>query len=170
MEFSAGLYAPHLRTELWRNLIRAEAIADQQTPGALVAARRNARLRRGRRRRIAVYAPEYQALVKPSDGGTLAALDFRRTESTLINSILQAARAVSRAAERSELSSCDVNGSRVRADQGQGSGPGAVSSLRSLGAPRVSLFLFDPARTHADYEALQLHEGPEFAGGAFHVE
>src|SRR5258708_15842333 len=30
-----GLYAPHLRTELWRSLIRAELIADQQTPGGL---------------------------------------------------------------------------------------------------------------------------------------
>src|SRR3981081_265633 len=32
-----GIYAPHLRTDPWRNLIRAEAIADRQTPGALVA-------------------------------------------------------------------------------------------------------------------------------------
>src|SRR6266700_7077991 len=30
-----GIYAPHLRTDPWRNLIRAETIADQQTPGAL---------------------------------------------------------------------------------------------------------------------------------------
>ena len=32
-----GLYAPHLRTEVWRNLIRADGLADRQTPGALVA-------------------------------------------------------------------------------------------------------------------------------------
>jgi len=31
-----GIYAPHLRTDPWRNLIRAEAIADRQIPGALV--------------------------------------------------------------------------------------------------------------------------------------
>src|SRR6266478_3874641 len=30
-----GIYAPHLRTDPWRNLIRAETIADRQTPGAL---------------------------------------------------------------------------------------------------------------------------------------
>ena len=28
-----GLYAPHLRTEIWRNLVRAETLADQLTPG-----------------------------------------------------------------------------------------------------------------------------------------
>jgi len=32
-----GIYAPHLRTDLWRNLIRAEALADLHTSGALVA-------------------------------------------------------------------------------------------------------------------------------------
>src|SRR5436305_14147741 len=32
-----GLYAPHLRTKLWRSLIRAEAFADQQTPAAYEA-------------------------------------------------------------------------------------------------------------------------------------
>ena len=31
-----GIYAPHLRTDPWRNLIRAEAIADRLTPGALI--------------------------------------------------------------------------------------------------------------------------------------
>src|SRR5580704_1410533 len=31
-----GLYAPHLRTELWRNLIKAETIADRLTPGGLI--------------------------------------------------------------------------------------------------------------------------------------
>jgi len=31
-----GIYAPHLRADPWRNLIRAEAIADRQIPGALV--------------------------------------------------------------------------------------------------------------------------------------
>ena len=41
-----GLYAPHLRTEISRNLIRAEAIADRHTPGAIDSTRRNAGLRR----------------------------------------------------------------------------------------------------------------------------
>src|SRR5205823_4241076 len=31
--------------------------------------------------------PEYQALLKPSDGGTVAALDFRPSAATLINSM-----------------------------------------------------------------------------------
>ena len=31
------------------------------------------------------------------------------------------------------------------------------------------LFLFDPDRTHGDYEALELHEGKEFCGGVYQV-
>src|SRR6202022_3893295 len=84
-----GLYAPHLRTELWRSLIRAEFIADQQTPGGLAPRVETLDYDGDGTSELLFTSTEYQALLKPSDGGTLAALDFRPSGSTLINSILR---------------------------------------------------------------------------------
>src|ERR1700675_2905469 len=84
-----GLYAPHLRTELWRSLIRAEFIADQQTPGGLAPRVEPFDYDGDGADELLFTAAEYQALLKPSDGGTVAALDFRPAGSTLINSILR---------------------------------------------------------------------------------
>src|ERR1700741_1491343 len=64
-----GLYAPHLRTELWKNLIRAEMLADRQIPGGLVSRVEMLDYDADGVNELLFTAPEYQALVKPSDGG-----------------------------------------------------------------------------------------------------
>src|SRR2546425_5344024 len=84
-----GIYAPHLRTDPWRNLIRAEAIADRQTPGALVPRVELLDYDADGANELLITSPEAQALLKPSDGGTIAALDFRPAAATLVNSILR---------------------------------------------------------------------------------
>src|SRR5216683_357012 len=91
-----GIYAPHLRTDPWRNLIRAEAIADRQTPGALASIHEQTRVKE----------------------------------------------------------------------------PGLERFLRYDRWPRHAfrVLLFDPARTHADYENLELHEDPGFAGGSYTIK
>src|SRR5690242_5570717 len=78
-----GLYAPHLRTELWRSLVRAEFIADRHTSGSLGPRVESLDYEGDGRDELLFTSPEYQVLLKPSDGGTMAVLDFRRTESTL---------------------------------------------------------------------------------------
>ena len=82
-----GLYAPHLRTELWRNLIRAEAIADRQSTTTLAPRVELLDYDADGAHEHLFTASEYQALLKPTDGGTLAAFDFRPASATLINSI-----------------------------------------------------------------------------------
>src|SRR5271168_3200271 len=84
-----GLYAPHLRTELWRSLIRAEVIADNQTPGALLPRVELLDYDSDGANELLFTAPEYQVLLKPTDGATIAALDFRPASATLVNSILR---------------------------------------------------------------------------------
>src|SRR5580700_8632088 len=84
-----GIYAPHLRTDPWRNLIRAEAIADRQTPGALAARVELLDYDADGATELLFTGLDYQALLKPSDGGTIAALDFRPAAATLVNSILR---------------------------------------------------------------------------------
>ena len=164
-----GLYAPHLRTDLWRNLIRAEAIADRHTPGALIPRVESLDYDADGVDELLFTAPEYQALMKPSDGGTLAALDFRPTESTLINSILRRPEAYH--ARLRDPHYRPATSTAAAYEQTRVKEAGLDRFLRYDRWPRHTfrVFLFDPARTHADYEALALHEDAGFAGGKFVV-
>jgi hypothetical protein len=165
-----GLYAPHLRTELLRNLIRAEAIADRQTPGAQPPRVEALDYDGDGTEDLLFTAPEYQALLKPSDGGTLAVLDFRPTESTLVNSIWR--RPEPYHARLKDPNYRPVTSTAAAYEQTKVKEAGLDRFLRYDHWARHAfrLFLFDPARTHADYEALELHEGAEIAGGEFRVE
>jgi len=165
-----GLYAPHLRTELWRSLIRAEAIADRQTAATLIPHVELLDYDADGAHEHLFTATEYQALLKPTDGGTLAAFDFRPAAATLINSIQRRPEAYH---------------ARLR-EAAKTAVPGAVSSIHEqtlVKEPGLERFLhydrwprhafrtllFDLGRTQAQYETLDLQEDPGFAGGAFHV-
>jgi alpha-amylase len=162
-----GLYAPHLRTELWRSLIRAELIADQQTPGGLAPRVETLDYDGDGTNELLFTSSEYQALLKPSDGGTLAALDFRPAGSTLINSILRRPEAYH--ARLREIANNPSGAVTSIHEQTRVKEPGLERYLRYDRWARHTfrLFLFDPSRGHADYENIQLQEDPGFAGGAF---
>src|SRR5579864_484456 len=103
-------------------------------------------------------ANEYQALLKPSDGATVSAIDFRPTSSALINSILR--RPESYHARLRDIAK-NPSGAVVSIhEQTRVKEPGLERFLRYDRWPRHTfrLFLFDPARTHADYENLELQE------------
>ena len=165
-----GLYAPHLRTELWRSLIRAEVIADRHTTGALEPRVELLDYDADGAHEHLFTAPEYQALLKPADGGTLAAFDFRPSDATLINSVQRRPEAYH--ARLREASKPPVPGKAVSIhEQTRVKEPGLERFLRYDRWPRHSfrLLLFDPARTQADYEKLELQEDASFAGGAYRV-
>ncbi|MGC1617664.1 MAG: alpha-amylase/4-alpha-glucanotransferase domain-containing protein [Candidatus Acidiferrum sp.] len=166
-----GLYAPHLRTELWRNLIRAEAIADRQTSGALVPRVELLDYDADGAHEHLFTSPEYQALLKPTDGGTLAAFDFRPAAATIINSIQRRPEAYH--ARLREAAKTAVPGSVASIhEQTLVKEPGLERFLRYDRWPRHAfrVMLFDPARTQVEYETIELQEDPGFAGGAFHVK
>jgi 4-alpha-glucanotransferase len=83
-----GLYSPHLRTAVWRPLVRAEAIADRlehrKRDYAGVA---TLDFDADGHDEIYFTSDKYAALFFPHDGGTIGALDCRRSGSTLINSL-----------------------------------------------------------------------------------
>src|ERR1700687_207397 len=164
-----GIYAPHLRTELWRNLIRAEIIADRLTPAGNLPRVEIMDYDADGASELDFNAPEYHALLKPADGGTMAMLDFRPCAATLINSMQRRPEAyharlreASRAAAGSAISIHDQT--RVKE-------PGLERFLRYDRWPRHAfrVLIFDPARTQSDYEMLQLQEHPDFAGGEYVV-
>jgi alpha-amylase len=116
-------------------------------------------------------ASEYQALLKPTDGGTIAAFDFRLAGATLINSIQRRPEAYH--ARLREAAKAAAPGSVASIhEQTLVKEPGLERFLRYDRWPRHAfrVLLYDPARTQSEYEALELQEDPGFAGGAFHVK
>jgi len=166
-----GIYAPHLRTDPWRNLIRAEAIADRETPGALAPRVELLDYDADGTNELLFTSVEAQALLKPNDGGTIAALDFRPAAATLVNSVLRRPEAyhtrLREAAGKPATGAVASIHEQTRVKE-----PGLERFLRYDRWPRHAfrVMIFDPDRTHADYEILELREDAGFAGGVFTVK
>jgi 4-alpha-glucanotransferase len=164
-----GLYAPHLRTELWRELVRAETIADSLRYGAK-SYQSFARLDfdADGKEEIELTSPQFAAVIKPSDGGTLPILDFRPSAVTLINSLQRRVEAY-----HSKLENAAQFIAKVASihDQTLTKEPGLANKLKYDRWARNSfrLLLFDSAKTFPDYEGLRLEESAAIAGGAFQV-
>ena len=124
-------------------------------------ARRNSSSRRRNIRR----------LLKPSDGATLAAFDFRPASATLINSIMRRREAYHARLREAAASAPSQGGAVSIHDQVHVKEPNLERFLRYDRFARHSfrLLLFEPWRTPADYEALQLNEVARIAAGAFQV-
>jgi 4-alpha-glucanotransferase len=166
-----GIYAPHLRTDAWRNLIRAEAIADRLTPGASAPRVELLDYDADGANELHFTSPEFQALLKPSDGGTIAALDFRLAAATLVNSIFRRPEAYH--ARLREASGATATGAVASIhEQTRVKEPGLERFLRYDRWPRHAfrVLIFDPSRTQADYETLELREDAAFAAGMFMVK
>jgi len=166
-----GLYAPHLRTELWRSLIRAETIADRQIPGGFVGRVELLDYDADGMAELLFTSPEYQVLLKPSDGGTMAAFDFRPTASTLVNSITRRFEAYH--TRLREFAGKNVTGQVTSIhEQTRVKEPGLERFLRYDRWPRHAfrVLFFDPGKTQQDYENLELHEDTGFAGSSFSVK
>ena len=164
-----GIYAPHLRTEIWRNLIRAEALADQLTPGGLMPRVELVDYDADGTPEILFSAPEFQALLKPSDGATISFFDFRPASSTLINSVIRRPEAYhSRLREAANAKPADGGAVSIH-EQVLVKEPNLERFLRYDRYPRHAfrLFLFDPSQTHADFEELRLADVGPAASGAY---
>ena len=165
-----GLYAPHLRTELWRELVRAETIADSLHHGAKAyQAMTQLDFDADGREEIEITTPKFAAVVKPSDGGTLAVLDFRPSAVTLINSLQRRVEAY-----HSRLQNAAQSAGKVASihDQTLAKEAGLEKRLKYDRWARNTfrLLLFAPGKTHEDFEALRLEESAAFAGGDYRVE
>jgi alpha-amylase/alpha-mannosidase (GH57 family) len=166
-----GLYAPHLRTEVWRNLVRAETLVDQITPGGVLPRVEFLDYDADGSSELLFTAPEYQALLKPSDGATLAAFDFRPSSATLINSVQRRPEAY-HTRLREAASAAPAAGSAVSIhDQVRVKEPNLERFLRYDRFPRHSfrLLLFVPARNFGDYDILRLNELASLAEAAFQI-
>jgi 4-alpha-glucanotransferase len=165
-----GLYAPHLRTELWRNLVRSETLADQLTPGGTTPRVELLDYDADGDSELLFTAPEYQALVKPFDGATLAMFDFRTAGATLINSIQRRAEPYHSRLQETASAAQSAGAVSIH-DQVRVKESNLQTFLRYDRFPRHSfrILLFDPDRTFSDYENLRLLELPGPAAGTFDI-
>jgi len=166
-----GLYAPHLRTEIWRNLVRAETLVDQLTPGGQIPRVEFLDYEADGDSELLFTAPEYQALLKPSDGATLAAFDFRPCAATLINSVQRRPEAY-HSRLREAASATPASGSAVSIhDQVRVKEANLERFLRYDRFSRHSfrLILFEESRRLDDYPTLQLNELALLAAGNYGI-
>jgi alpha-amylase len=84
-----GLYAPHLRSALLRNLIRAEALLDK-----VEGLTRNPSLRVRQEdfdvdghEEVLLEHPTLGMIIRPADGGTVSSLRFKPAQVELVNSL-----------------------------------------------------------------------------------
>lgn len=166
-----GLYAPHLRTELWRNLVSAESLVDQLTPGGVLPRFEFLDYDADGHSELLFTSQDYQALLKPSDGATLAAFDFRPRSATLINSLQRRPEAYHSRLREAAASAPSAGGAVSIHDQVRVKEPNLERFLRYDRFPRHSfrLLLFDSGGSFGDYEALRLNEHAGLAAGAFEI-
>jgi 4-alpha-glucanotransferase len=166
-----GLYAPHLRTEVWRNLVRAETLVDQLMPGGSHPRVEYLDYDADGDSEFLFSAPEYQALLKPSDGATIASFDFRLSAATLINSVQRRPEAYHSRLREAALGMTGSGTAVSIHDQVRVKEANLEKFLIYDRFLRHSfrLLLFDPSRTFNDYENLSLNELSGPAGGSFEV-
>jgi alpha-amylase len=164
-----GLYSPHLRTALWQELIRAEKITEAMSKKSGAPRVKRLDFDADGEEEIYLTSRSYAALVKPSDGATLPALDFRARDVTLINSLQRRVEAY-----HARLREAGKAGSGVASihEQTRAKEEGLERHLRYDRWPRHAfrLLLFSPWKTPNDHAALSLEESALFAGGRYAPE
>ena len=167
-----GVYSPHLRSGVQRELVTAEKIVDAAEQGSpsYVETRRLDFDADGHEE-IYQVSESYAALVKPSDGGTLAALDFRVTDVPLINSLQRRPEAYHDRVREASESAGHAHGVASIHGQLRMKEKGLERALRYDRWPRHAfrLLLFSTAKTWEDYSQLGLEESPTFAAGPYAV-
>ena len=166
-----GIYAPHLRTELWRELIRAEVLLDDmgRSRGEGVHIEQTDFDGDGREE-LYVTSKSLAALLRPADGGTLLSLDFRPSAVTLVNSMQRRPEAYHQRLR--EASSGGASGQVASIhDQVRSKEDGLERYLRYDRWPRNAfrLLLFPANKSFKDYEELKLEENPALAGGTYRL-
>ena len=161
-----GLYAPHLRTALWHELVEAEKTAESLAKGGERPRIQQFDFDADGAEEVCLTSKRYAALIKPSDGGTIASLDFRTPAVTLINSLQRRPEAYHTRLRQSGAASQRVASiheqTRVKEE-------GLERCLRYDRWPRHAfrLLLFPPWKKAGEYATLALEESARFAAGNY---
>lgn len=165
-----GLYSPHLRTAVWTALERAETIADGLAHRKKqYAEETKLDFNADGRDEIYFTSDRYAALLAPDDGGTLASLDFRPPNVTLINSLTRRLESYHDKVRNLTSKQSDVFASIH--DQVKAKEDGLDRWLMYDRWQRNSfrVLLYGQGKSQADYASIRLDEEAGLAGGRYDV-
>jgi hypothetical protein len=165
-----GLYSPHLRTALWNSLVEAEAIADALlNRSKQFAASRRLDFDADGREEIYFTSDRYAVLLAPDDGGTISAIDCRRSNAALLNSLTRRPEAYH--AKLKNLSANSAQGVRSIHEQTRVKEQGLERWLNYDRWERrgFRLLLFSRAKTYQECAAVRLEEDAALAGGKYRI-
>ncbi|HTV58475.1 MAG TPA: alpha-amylase/4-alpha-glucanotransferase domain-containing protein [Verrucomicrobiae bacterium] len=165
-----GLYTPHLRTALWQSLVKAETIADSLLHNSRhYSAVSFADFDADGQDELYLTSDRCAALIKPSDGATVCALECRTSQTSMINSL-------ARREESYHARLRDAGGSPAGVvsihEQTRSKEEGLERWLHYDRWPRhcFRLLLFDAGRTFDDFSASRLDENASLAAGRYSVQ
>jgi hypothetical protein len=163
-----GLYSPHLRTELWRSLIQAEAIADAlANPSGHYQNVATMDFDSDGHDEIYFTSDRYAAVLCPADGATISALDCRQSNAALVNSLTR--RPESYHAKLKNLKAGETRGAHSIHEQTRAKETDLDRWLNyDLWARHCfRLLLFGREKKHPDCSTARLAEDPALAGGNY---
>jgi 4-alpha-glucanotransferase len=158
-----GLYSPHLRSAVLRNLIQAETLLDQLDDGETKGVRvSQSDFDVDGEEEILFSHPESSMILKPSDGGTVSSLRFKPTATELINSLMRRPEAYH---------------SQIRSTVGRNQEPlleekTALTDLLlydSYARHCFRNYLFSASKRWKDFERLNLQEEGSLAAGPWTI-
>jgi hypothetical protein len=160
---------PHLRTAAWRALAHAEELSDSRSHKSDYAEAARLDFDADGKEEIYLTSESYTALIQPSDGATLSALDLRDANIPLINSLMRRPEAYHEAVRKLKTSSPEKFASihdQVRAKE---DGLEKWLNYDRWRRHAFRLLLFAKERTSEDYAPIQLDEDGTLAGGRYRV-
>lgn len=166
-----GLYAPHLRTALWRSLQEAETIADSLTR-VTTEYQSVSKFDFDSDGHDELYftSHRYAALLKPYDGATMPAIDCRQTHAALVNSIARRretyhATLRDAPAKHAPIANSIHNGNRAKED-----GLARFLHYDRWARNCFRLLVFGREKSHLDCATALLNEDAALANGAYKVQ
>ncbi|HET7101627.1 MAG TPA: alpha-amylase/4-alpha-glucanotransferase domain-containing protein, partial [Terriglobia bacterium] len=159
-----GLYSPHLRSAVLRNLIQAETLLDQLNGEA---AKNGVRVMQADfdvdgEPEVLFSHPRAGMILKPSDGGTVSSLRFKPAAAELINSLMRRPEVYHKKI-RSTIESLPEGTPEKKLDLTE------LYRYDRYARHCFRTYLFSPSKQWQDFERLDLQEESGLAAGPWQV-
>jgi 4-alpha-glucanotransferase len=165
-----GLYMPHLRTAAWKALAHAEALADTRShKKSDYAEAEQLDFDADGNEEVYLTSGQYSALIQPSDGATISAMELRTANVPLINSLMRRPEAYHEAVHK--IKSILPEQFASIHDQIRAKEDGLEKWLLYDRWRRNSfrLLLFATEKSFGDYAPIRLDEDGALAGGRYRI-
>ncbi len=166
-----GLYAPHLRSAVRGNLIRAESLLDRLEPAANPGLTVESRdFDADGRVEVLARSPELGLVLRPEDGGTVSSLRLKNPGVELINSLMRRPEAYHEQVREQVGSHGAPREGPASIHEREWSKESNLSELLRYdryARHAFRTYLFPATRQFEDFDLLRLEEHAELAGGAW---